>query len=262
MLRVPAYWMVHSELLVGGGGEEGGGGREGDEEACVTLVLRSPAARTRRERGSLLLQAARQAELELSHVFTPQRAPQAMRDLLRVIKRGEMVENIFSSSSSSSSLAASASAAGASAAREALAAALADLRVACLGSSRVLLGALEAAADPRRFTKARWLEADGRAGRFSPPALSWVAATAQMKTAEDGGESNGPRLFVDSRTAEEKYPSLFRATIEAKARERVPWVPKKKKEKQLLLKGKQKKEKKEKGEALLLLLPAAAETSE
>ena len=90
--------------------------------------------------------------------------------------------------------------------------------------------------------------------------------------AREAGEGNNrrPRLFLDSRTAEEKkYPSLFRATIEAKAKEWVPWIPKKK---QLLLeqqqqkkeeekeeeeKEEEEKEEEEKGEAPLLLLEPA-----
>ena len=49
VLRVPAYWIVHSELLLPpsarGGGSGGGAEGEGEREGCVTLVLRSPAAR-------------------------------------------------------------------------------------------------------------------------------------------------------------------------------------------------------------------------
>lgn len=132
--------------------------------------------------------------------------------------------------------------------REAVAAALSDLRAACLGNVRVFLDALEAAADPRRFTRTPWLEADGRNGRIFPPALPWTTAAA-VKAGGDG-ENRRPRFFLDSRTAEEKkYPSLFRATIEAKAKERVPWIPKKQ---QLLLEQQKKKEKEEKGGVLLL----------
>lgn len=259
VLRVPAYWMVHSELVGGGGGreeEEGGEGKESRErEGCVTLILRSPAARARRDPGSLLLQAARQAETELSRVFSPLRTPQAMRDLLRVVKRGKQAEgmmkgSVFSSFSSSSE-------ADAAAMREALAASLTDLRVASLGSARALLSALEAAADPRRFTRTPWLEADGGSGRVFPPALPWTTTVA-LKSSESGenGEENEnnhrPRLFLDSRTAEEKkYPSLFRATIEAKAKERVPWIPRKKQ--LLILEAKKKKREKEQREELLLL---------
>ena len=144
-----------------------------------------------------------------------------------------------------------ASAAAASAEREAFAAALGDLRAASLGSACSLLSALEAAADPRRFTKTRWLEADGGTGRIFPPALPWTTTEAA------GDDKNRPRLFLDSRTAEErKYPSLFRATIEAKAKERIPWISKK--QQQLLLEQQRKKEEKEEqGEASLLLLEPA-----
>ena len=278
VLRVPAYWMVHSELSLppsARGGERGGEAEAArEQQGCVTLVLRSPAARARRCRGSLLLQASRQAELELLRVFPASRAREAMRDLLRIVKSGgggaETSSSVFSSvpSSSSSSAAAAAAAAAeadASAAREALSAALGDLRAACLGSARALLRALEAAADPKRLGRTPWLEADGGNRRLFTPALPWTTAVAAAKAAKaagGGGEenSNRPRLFLDSRTAEEKkYPSLFRATIEAKARERIPWIPKKQQQQLLLLEQRKKKreeEEKEKGEALLLLEPA------
>lgn len=270
MLRVPAFWMVHSELVTTSGGgreEEEGEEEEGKErrerEGCATLVLRSPAARAKRDPGSLLLQAARQAELELSRVFGPLQTPRAMRDLLRIVKKGQAEGrkgSVFSPSSSSFSSSSSSSEADAAAVTEALAAALTDLRVASLGSARSLLKAVEAAADPRRFTRTPWLEADGRVGRAFPPALPWTTAAAMKSggNVENGNESgeendNRPRLFLDSRTAEEKkYPSLFRATIEAKAKERVPWIPRKKQ--LLLLEAKKKRREKEQGEELLLLL--------
>lgn len=267
VLRVPAYWMLHSELLLEPSSSsteekrEGEGEREREREGCATLVLRSPAARRGRCRGSLLLQAARQAELELLRAFPASRAAEAMRDLLRIVrdagKSGERGEE----SSGSGVFSSFTAAADASAASEALAAALADLRAACLGSARALLRALEAAADRRRLCRTPWLEADGGSRRLFPPALAWTTAAAARAEREKAAGGEGRRLlFLDSRTAEErKYPSLFRATIEAKARERVPWIPKKQ---QLLLEQKQRKEKEEeKGEAaaapsLLLLEPA------
>ena len=271
VLRVPAYWMVHSELLPaaaaaaavapaaaakekeGGGGRGGGTGWDGAArpQGCATLVLRSPAARTRRDRGSLLLQAARQAELELSRACSPARTPRAMRDLLGAVRRGGRGATAAAGGALSSFPSPPASAAAASAEREAFAAALGDLRAASLGSACSLLSALEAAADPRRFTKTRWLEADGGTGRIFPPALPWTTTEAA------GDDKNRPRLFLDSRTAEErKYPSLFRATIEAKAKERIPWISKK--QQQLLLEQQRKKEEKEEqGEASLLLLEPA-----
>lgn len=239
MLRVPAYWMVHSELILGSNSPSSNPSKKDDGDSSVTLVLRSPASRHLRDPGSLALQAARQAELELCRVFGDGSEVRAAMGELLLLASSPSASLASAAASLLPSPSTSSPAADASAVAEALSAALSDFRTACLGDPLVLLRGLEAAADARRFTTTRWLEADGGERRLFPPALPPSSSPSSSK-------DKPPLYYIDARTPEErKYPSLFRATIEKKARERVPWVPKKGTKKSLL----------ERGEEKVLMLP-------